>query len=190
MRPTSNIANSREAKATHETLSTVVTRVCHLSSQKGRGWIKQNQQFKVTLVYIGISRPVSNSGSSWLLCPLSVLSTTASTGVGVGPKLLPRELPESKQRLAVMPPTPASLRLPSLVLVKEEISLLLVYNITEHVRKNNPGAHQDLNDCKIQSQVTWEHKGTMCGIHVSPEQQLLLPNLQGQARPKKGLMQK
>lgn len=117
---------------------------------------------------------------------LSVLSTTASTGVGVGPKLLPRELPESKQRLAVIPPTPASLRLPSLVLVKEEISLLLVYNITEHVRKNNPGAHQDLNDCKIQSQVTWEHKGTMCGIHVNPEQQLLLPNLQGQARPRRG----
>lgn len=68
MRPTSNTANSREAKVTHETLSTVVARVCQLSSQKGRGWVKQNQQFKVTLVYIGISRPASNSGSSWLLC--------------------------------------------------------------------------------------------------------------------------
>ena len=83
-----------------------------------------------------------------------------------------------------MPHTPASLSLPSFVLVKEEISFFLVYNIIEHIQKNNPGAHQDLNNCKIQFQVTWAHKGTMCGFHVSPEQQLLLPNLQGQARPK------
>ncbi|CAO2607387.1 Mediator of RNA polymerase II transcription subunit 9, partial [Lemmus lemmus] len=73
---------------------------------------------------------------------------------------------------------------------KEEISFLLAYNIIKHIQKNNPSAHQDLNDYKIQFQVTRAHKGTMCGIHVSPEQQLLLPNLQGQARPKKGLMQK
>lgn len=63
-----------------------------------------------------------------------------------------------------MPHMSASLRLPSFVLVKKEMSLLLVYNIIKHIQKHNPGAHQDLNDCKIQFQVTGAHKGTMCDI--------------------------
>lgn len=102
--------------------------------------------------------------------------------------LPPRDLPESKQRLVAMSHMPASLRPPSSVLMKEEISFLpLVYNIVKFIQKNNPGAHQDLlNAGKMKFQTAREHVGTVCGIHMSPEQQRLLLDLQGQSRPQRG----